>query len=131
MTNEHYRKALEEALKELESLLKEEEKMQERMLALRKTINVLATLCEEAGEAFDFRGQASTRVMQVFNSTLTDDILKVVAAASPIPLTTSEVRVELNKLGGSLAEQKNPLATVNAILNRLTEQKKLTETLKS
>jgi hypothetical protein len=40
------------------------------------------------------------------------------------------VREELNKLGGSIAVHRNPLATINAVLNRLVEQGRLKETVK-
>lgn len=127
MTNQEYRSALDAALRELETLIILEEKLRDRMLALRKTINVLSTLCE--GDGADWADQASEHVLKVIHSTISDDILKVVTA-SLLPLTTTEIREELNKLGGSLAEQKNPLATINAVLNRLEDQGKVKQTLK-
>ena len=129
MTNKSYRKALDAAFTELEELLHEEERIQNRMLSVRKTINALSILCQEAGEHTDFRERASATMLRMLEGSITEDIFKVLRAAKE-PLTTSEVRDELKKLG-SLGEHKNPLATINAVINRLVEQGKLMETLKS
>jgi len=128
MTNKNYRKALESALQELEGLLQEEERIQQRMLSVRKTINALSILCQEAGEKADWRERASAHLERILQGSVTDDIFKVVSAESE-PLTTTEIRDELRKLG-SLEDHKNPLATINAVLGRLVEQGKLREVLK-
>ena len=62
--------------------------------------------------------------------TITDDIRQIMNASNE-PLTTSDIRVDLETLGYEFVEQKNPLATINAILNRLIEQGYVTETTKN
>ncbi|MFI5115190.1 MAG: hypothetical protein ACHP8B_00690 [Terriglobales bacterium] len=131
MADSDYRTAYHTAATELESLLKEQTRIDERILALRKTMNILSTLIQQSADGSkgteDYR---FGRVEQLIQGTLTEDIRKIMAA-SPDPLTTSDVRDELNKLGNTMAEQSNPLATINAILNRLHEQGTAVETLKN
>jgi DNA repair exonuclease SbcCD ATPase subunit len=129
MSNEQYRKAYETAAAELEAALKQQEKLEERILSLRKTMNVLSTLLQQAGEEMDHRDRAFARVEQIMQTSLTDDIFKIVSLA-PEALTTKDIREELNKLGGSVAEHSNPLATINAVANRLAEHGRIKETVK-
>jgi hypothetical protein len=86
-------------------------------------------ISEHEGKDKNFTDYAAARLREIVDTTLTDDIRKIMAACKG-PLTTSDVREELNKLGGSMAEQSNPLATINAILNRLHEQGYVKETVK-
>jgi len=93
-------------------------------------MNALATLISEhGGKDKNFLDYARGRMRELVDTSITDDIRKIMAASAE-PLTTSDVRAEMNKLGGSLAEQSNPLATINAILNRLAEQGYVKEMLK-
>ena len=128
MGNRPYREAYEAAAAELEALIKEQERIEARILALRKSMNGLALLIAEH-EGNDFTEYAHARLREIVDTTLTGDIRKIVTASGG-PLTTSDVREELNKLGGSMAESSNPLATINAILNRLQEQGYVKETVK-
>ena len=130
MGNENYRKAYKTAADELENLLAQQEQTEERILALRKTLNVLSTLCQQAGLNTDDLDKRYARLEKTIESSLTDDICRIVSAAHE-PLTTGEVREELNKLGESLAEQSNPLATISSILNRLAESDRVHETVKN
>ena len=129
MGNEHYRKAYESAAKELDGLLEQQEKTESRIMALRKTMNNLSTLCQQEGIDLSRIDQAYGRLLEIVESSLTDDIYRIISNAEQ-PLTTSEVRKELNELGGSLAEHRNPLASINAILNRLEESGRVKETVK-
>lgn len=131
MGNESYHKAYEAAASELEQLLQQQSKIEERILALRKGMNGLALLiAEHEGKDKNFMDYARAWMRETLDTSITDDIKKVMAAAPGQSLTTGDVREELNKLGPGLAEQSNPLATINAILNRLKEQGYVTETLK-
>jgi hypothetical protein len=130
MANQTYREAYESAAKELDALLTEQERIEERILSLRKTMNALATLISQhGGKDKDFMDYAGARLREVIDTSLTEDIHKIVATATQ-PLTASEVRAELKELGNGLAEQSNPLATIYAILNRLAESGRAHETVK-
>jgi hypothetical protein len=126
----NFRKAYDGAAKELESLLEEQERIEIRILRLRQSLNALATLvseqeAREGGDRDKSFTQARQRTRELVDTTLTDDIYHVLLAADH-PLTTSEIRHEMKKLGG-LAEHKNPLATISAILARLYESGRVRE----
>ena len=129
MGNENYRKAYETAASELEALLADQEKRENRIMALRKTLNVLSTLCQQDGIDTSDLDQRYARLMQIVEGSVTSDILRIVKS-SATALTAPEIREELNKLGGSMAENSNPLATIHAMLNRLVESGKIREDLK-
>jgi DNA repair exonuclease SbcCD ATPase subunit len=130
MANQTYREAYEAAAKELESLLTDQERIEERILSLRKTMNALATLISQhGGKDKDFLDYAAARLRETIDTSLTNDIHKIVSA-SISPLTASEIRSQLKELGGSLAEHSNPLATIHSILNRLAESGRAHETVK-
>jgi hypothetical protein len=129
MGSHEYREAYEKAATELEGLLKGQEQTERRILALRKTMNVLSTLIEQEGDSANLMDSFHAITHNFINNTLTNDIQKIVGL-SLYPLTTSEVRDELNKLGSLLVDHTNPLATVNAILNRLAEGGRIEETVK-
>ena len=129
MRNEDYRKAYESAAKELDELLQRQAAMEERIIALRKTMNVLSVLCQQTGIDTSDIDAAHAKLFQMIESSLTEDILKIVNASSE-PLTTADVRDQLKELGGSLAEHRNPLASINAILNRLVESNRVQVTEK-
>jgi hypothetical protein len=131
MDNKPFREAYEAAASELEVLLRDQERIEERILSLRKTMNALTTLiCQSEGKDKNFIDYAYARLQELVDSSLTRDIHQIVATSST-PLTASEIRTELNELGGSFAEHKNPLATIHAILNRLHESGRIKETVKN
>jgi hypothetical protein len=118
------------AANELESLLSDQERIEERILSLRKTMNALATLISQYDKKDeDFMAYAAGRLRNLIDTSLTDDIHKIVSA-SPHALIASEIREEIKELGNSLAENSNPLATIYAILNRLSESGRVKETTK-
>lgn len=129
MKNEEFRKAYEAAASELEELLQKQETIESRILALRKTINALATLiAQHEGPESDFNEYAHARVRGMLDTSMTSDIFQIVTA-SDVAMTATEVLNELKELGG-MNDQTNPLATVHAVLNRLAEQGKVNEAVK-
>jgi hypothetical protein len=129
MGNEDYRKAYESAAKELDEILQWMEKGEERVMALRKTMNVLSTLCQQEGVDISEIDRGYGHVLRMMESTLTDDIFKIVSASN-FPLTTTEVREQLKELSRIMTDHRNPLASINAILNRLAESGRVEETVK-
>jgi len=114
-----YHTAYETAEKQLISLIDAKADLDKRILALRKTMNALATLISQEEEGFE--KASDVRLMHKLDLTVTDDVLNVVSAA-PSPMTSSDVLEELRKLGCTAIHHANPLATVNSILNRLHER---------
>lgn len=130
MGNATFRKAYDDAADELNMLLTEQERIEERILSLRKTMTALSTLIGQQSEKDkDFMDQLSGQVRTLIDVTLTDDIHRILMTARR-PLTATEIRSELSGIGQSLVEQSNPLATIHAILNRLAESGRAHETIK-
>lgn len=128
--NKSFREAYDAAASELESLLKDQDRIEERMLSLRKTMNALAILISQhEGKDKNFMDYAGAWLRENVDSSITRDITRVINASLQ-PLTASEIRNEIRELGGSLAEHSNPLATIHAILSRLSESGRVKETLK-
>lgn len=114
---------------ELESLVREQARIEQRVLLLRKRMKALATLIsQDDKDGEGFAATASDRLSDLIDTTLTGDIHKIVSA-SRRPLSASEIRSELKELGDRLVGHRNPLATIHAILNRLSESGRVTETL--
>lgn len=125
MANKDYRKAYGAATKELESLLQQKKQIESRVISIRKTMNALSTLLQESGD----RGWLANMLGALEEESLTDDILAAIVQSTE-PMTTTDVHNELKKFSRSVAEHKNPLATINAVLKRLVEQGKARETRK-
>lgn len=122
-----YRSAYESAEDELESLIDQKDQIDVRITALRKTLNALATLISQDDE--DFLGNSRDRVWGMLDLSTTSDVLHIVNASAN-PMTSSDVLDELMRLGSLAIKHSNPLATVNAVLNRLVQQGKLELTKK-
>jgi hypothetical protein len=130
MKNGTFRQAYEAAATELNTLLVEQEGIEERILSLRKTMNALSILISQTGgKDKDILDEAAARIREVVDASLTDDIYRIITAAKR-PLRASEIREELKELGNALAEHSNPLATIHAITSRLVESGRAVETLK-
>jgi hypothetical protein len=130
MGNETFRKAYDDAADELNKLLIEQERIEERILSLRKTMTALSTLIGLRSEQDkDLMDQLGVQIRTMIDVSLTDDIHRILTTARR-PLTAIEIRAELKELGQTLAEQSNPLATIYAILNRLAESGRAHETVK-
>lgn len=131
VSNQPFREAYEAAASELEGLLKEQGRIDDRILSLRKTMNALATLISQNEDKNDdFLERAAGRLRDLIDTGITQDIHRIIASSSE-PLTATEIREQLKELGNSLAEQSNPMATIHAILNRLTESGRAKETVKN
>jgi hypothetical protein len=129
MTGTDYKKALDLAVRELEELLEDQERIATRILSLRKTVIALSTLCEESGEKTNWRDEASPQLLDTLEgSTITEDILQVVNMNPMTLLTTTAIKEQLDLIG-TLDKHKNPLATINAVLARLREQDKVEEVI--
>jgi hypothetical protein len=128
----HYRETYEAAAAELESLLRQQERIEGRILNLRKTMIALLGLMDKEAdqESPVLRGALTAgQVSQGLRGALTNDIHRIVRLA-PRPLTASEIASELRDLNLNFKNSSNPLATVHAIMVRLTESGRVHETVK-
>jgi hypothetical protein len=122
-----FKDAYHAAAEELASILRQKDALDLRITALRKSMTSLASLISQDDESF--LKTSGEQMMQMLDLSTTDDIFNIVSAAKE-PLTSSDVLEELRRLGCTAIQHDNPLATVNAILNRLSERKKLEVTQK-
>jgi len=109
VTHEDYRRALEAAILEYETLGARRREIDQRLAELAQTINMLSRLL----------GLAPTVPMG-----LTDAIRLVVRGAG-VPMTPVEVRDRLHAIGFDVSKYTNDLAAVHTILKRLNESGEL------
>lgn len=129
MANESFFRAYKDAAKELESLVAEQERIEKRILSLRKTMNALETVISQLPEAANVDDMERAAFI-LGETSLTDDIAHIIATTR-VPLTASEIKTELIELGVNIAEHSNPLATIHSILGRLTESGRAHETIRN
>jgi hypothetical protein len=102
-TKENYLRALEEAIREYEQLLKERARIDERLSQLVQTMSSLSRLCKLA---------------PTIELGLTDACRMVLKTAAH-PLTAAEIRGQLEAMGFDCSRYSNPLASIHTVLRRL------------
>jgi hypothetical protein len=105
MSGEDYRRALEAAVKEYESLGEQRRRIDTRLSGLAQTIGTLSRLC----------GITATVPWG-----LTDACRSVLRNAG-VPMTPVEIRDHLHGIGVDLSRYSNALAAVHTTLKRLNE----------
>lgn len=108
---ENAKAELEKLRGEQEQLERELEDREQRMAVLERTVNFLAPLVGEVPERAAPEGT---------NAGMTDSIREILRK-SPEPLTASEIRDALERLGFDMKSYSNPLATIHTVLRRLAE----------
>lgn len=119
-----YRKAYETAKQELAELIAAEEKLQKKKISLRKMVETLGSLCENAGIEVDPSAEA---LYILEHSSLADDIRAVLKSQYPAWLRPNAVKGELEKLGRDLSEYGNVQATIHMVLKRMAESDEVQE----
>ncbi len=123
-TSGHYRKAYEAAQRELLELISEQERIERRLVTVRKSIQTLAALCESKGEEVSPSAEAAYLLE---HSTLADEIRIIVKAQYPDWSRPHEIKGELERLGHDLTKYSNPQATIQMVLKRLVESGEVCE----
>jgi hypothetical protein len=125
MGSSDYQKAYESAKSELATLLADEERIEKRKLELRKTIEVLATICESEEVKIEPSQEAA---YLLDNTTLADEIRMILQSHYPGWLRPHEVKAELARLGRDLSKYNNPQSVIHMVLKRMVESKEVQET---
>jgi hypothetical protein len=112
-----YQRAYETAKRELTDLMEKQEQLEKRKLALRKTIEVLAALCDSEGIPIEPSAEAG----YLLHSSLADEIRSILKARYPEWLQPLQVKKELEGLGHDLSNRPNPQATIHMVLKRMAE----------
>ncbi len=102
---DRYRRALDAALREYETLGRQRADLDERLAQLAQTIGSLMRLCQ---------------LTPTVPFGLTDACRMVLKAAGH-PLTATEVRAQLDAMGVDLARYSNDLASIHTVLKRLNQ----------
>src|SRR5262245_406795 len=105
MTDTDYRKALEAASREWETLAAERARLDKRLAELQQTIATLSRLC----------GYVPTVPFGLA------DACRLILLRREQPLTASQMRGELEMVGLDLSKHANPLASIHVTLKRLVE----------
>jgi hypothetical protein len=105
VTTADYRRALEAAIKEYESLGEERQKIDKRLSELAQTIGTLSRLC----------GLTSTVPWGL------SDACRTVLRNAGTPMTPVDVRDRLQSIGFDLSKYASDLAAVHTTLKRLNE----------
>jgi hypothetical protein len=104
-TLDDYRRALDAALREYETLGQQRAAMDDRLAQLAQTIGALMRLCNLTPTV-------------PFGLT---DACRIVLKAAGHPLTATEVRAQLHAMGFDLSRYANDLAAIHTVLKRLNE----------
>lgn len=104
-TLEDYRRALDAALREYETLGQQRAAMDERLAQLAQTIGTLMRLCHLTPTV-------------PFGLT---EACRIVLKAAGHPLTATEVRAQLQAMGFDLSRYASDLAAIHTVLKRLNE----------
>jgi hypothetical protein len=125
MGSSDYQKAYESAKGELAALLADEERIEKRKLELRKTIEVLAAICESEEVKIEPSQEAA---YLLDNTTLADEIRMILRSHYPAWLRPHEVKAELERLGRDLSKYGNPQSAIHMVMKRMVESKEVQET---
>ncbi|HET9384334.1 MAG TPA: hypothetical protein VFO67_04240 [Gemmatimonadales bacterium] len=109
MPSDDYRRALEAAAREYETLGAERQHIDKRLSELAQTIATLSRLC----------GLTPTVPWGL------TDACRTVLRNAGAPMTPSDVRDRLQGIGYDLASYSNPLAAIHTTLKRLAEAEEL------
>lgn len=111
MSKDHYRRALDAAVREYEKLIAEHAALEARIAQLRHSIAALTKLC----------GYEPTVPLGL------TDACRLVLCNAGAPLTALEVRDRLAAIGVDLGKYSNPLASIHTVLNRMHDAGEIVE----
>ena len=105
MADDDYRRALEAAVREYESLGEERQRIDRRLAELAQTMSTLSRLC----------GIVPTVSVGL------NDVCRMALRGAGVPMTPVEVRERVKAIGFDLGRYSNDLAAVHTTLKRLNE----------
>ena len=109
MSTDDYRRALQTAIREYETLGQQRQDVDRRLAEVAQTIGTLSRLC----------GLTPTVPLGL------TDACRLIARGAGVPLTPVDVRERLQSIGFDLEKYSNDLAAIHTILKRLNESGEL------
>jgi hypothetical protein len=113
-----YKTAYETAKKELAELIDTQDRVGKRILVLRESLKMLATLCDSEEIQIEVSAEAEYILA---NSTLAQDIEKILKWAYPSWQRPNTIKEKLERLGHDLSKYNNPQAAIHMALKRMAE----------
>ena len=111
-----YRRDLQARKRELANLLRQRQKIDEKMARLPPLISHLEGLCRELGDR-----AAKERATKVELTTGLTELARVTLEEAFIPLSTSELKQRMEAKGFDFSHYSNPLSSIHVVLQRLVK----------
>jgi hypothetical protein len=111
-----YRRDLQARKRELADLLRQRQKIDEKMARLPPLIGHLEGLCRELGDR-----AAKEHAIKVELTTGLTELARVTLQEAYIPLSTSELKQRMETKGFDFTHYSNPLSSIHVVLQRLVK----------
>lgn len=111
-----YRRDLQARKRELAALLRQRQKIDERMVRLQPLIGHLEGLCRELGDR-----AAKEHATKVALTTGLTELARVTLEEAYMPLSTSELKQRMETKGFDFSHYSNPLSSIHVVLQRLVK----------
>jgi len=111
-----YRRDLQARKRELAGLLRQRQKIDERMARLQPLISHLEGLCRELGDR-----TAKEHAAKVELTTGLTELARVTLEEAFIPLSTTELKQRMEAKGFDFSHYSNPLSSIHVVLRRLVK----------
>jgi hypothetical protein len=115
-----YRRDLQARKRELADLLRQRQKIDEKMARLQPLISHLEGLCRELGDR-----AAKEHATKVELTTGLTELARVTLEQAYIPLSTSELKQRMETKGFDFSHYSNPLSSIHVVLQRLVKSGKV------
>jgi hypothetical protein len=113
-----YKRAYETAKRELAELITTQERLENKKIELRKTIEILNSVCES--EHVDIEpSQEAAYLLE--NSTIADEVRAILRSQYPAWMRPHQLKAEVEHLGHDLSNYGNPQATIHMVLKRMVQ----------
>jgi hypothetical protein len=115
-----YRRDLQACKRELADLLRQRQKIDERMARLQPLIGHLEGLCRELGDR-----AAKEHATKVELTTGLTELARVTLQEAYIPLSTRELKQRMEAKGFDFSHYSNPLSSIHVVLRRLVKSRQV------
>jgi hypothetical protein len=120
MTVTAYRRDLQSRKRELADLLKQRQKIDQKIVQLQPIISHLEGLCRELGD----RAAKETAAKVELTTGLTE-LARITLEEAYIPLSATDLKKRMEAKGFDFSNYSNPLASVHVVLRRLVKSGKV------
>lgn len=112
------RRAYKTAKRDLNELLRKQQKIEKDIVTARQTLQNLGAVCEAAGVKVESSAEAAYLLQK---SALGDEVRSILIANYPAWTRPNQVLAELERIGHDLSKLSNPQASIQMILKRMVQ----------